>query len=155
VLPGIVQQFTVEPSELELEMPYIENSIAQTREAYLLDEMESQPYDARPPEDLSRTTIEQNTETIENIRLWDPRLIIQTYRQLQEIRLYYQFYNVDVDRYRNNECDQQMMISARELAQELIDQSYTWVNLRHQYKDGHGVVLDPLAQEAIQGDPRM
>src|SRR5699024_1498608 len=155
VLPGIVQQFTVEPSELELEMPYIENSIAQTREAYLLDEMESQPYDARPPEDLSRTTIEQNTETIENIRLWDPRLIIQTYRQLQEIRLYYQFYNVDVDRYRTNEGYQQMMISARELAQELPEQSDTWVNRRLQYTHGYGIVMSPVAQEGLQGDPRM
>src|SRR5699024_7208025 len=125
VLPGIVQQFTVEPSELELEMPYIENSIAQTREAYLLDEMESQPYDARPPEDLSRTTIEQNTETIENIRLWDPRLIIQTYRQLQEIRLYYEFYNVDVDRYVRNDGNLQKMIAAREDAHEHPEHSDT------------------------------
>ena len=154
-LPGVVQQFTVEPSELQLETPYIKNSITQTRKAYELDEMEIEPYSVKPPEKMSWSTIQQNTETIENIRLWDPRLLIQTYRQLQEIRLYYQFYNVDVDRYQTNEGYLQMMVSARELSQELPEKSDTWVNRRLQYTHGYGMVMSPVAQEGSAGDPRM
>ena len=154
-LPSAIQKFTVEPSELQLETPYIENSIAQTRKAYELDEMKSQPYSVKPPKKMSWSTIQQNTETIENIRLWDPRLLIQTYRQLQEIRLDYQFYNVDVNRYQTNEGYLQMMVSARELSQELPEQSDTWVNRRLQYTHGYGMVMSPVAQEGSQGDPRM
>lgn len=104
---------------------------------------------------MSWSTVQQNTETIKNIRLWDPRLLIQTYRQLQEIRLYYQFYNVDVDRYHTNEGYMQMMVSARELSQELPEQSDTWVNRRLQYTHGYGMVMSPVSQEGAEGDPRM
>src|SRR5690625_2806500 len=155
ILPGFIQNFAVDPSELELETPYIEHSIEQTRKAYALDQMEVQPYSARPAEALTWPTINQNEETIENIRLWDPRLLIHTYRQLQEIRLYYQFYNVDVDRYRTNEGYMQMMVAARELSEQLPEQSDTWVNRRLQYTHGYGMVMSPVAQEGSQGDPRM
>lgn len=155
MLPGAVQKFSVDPSELQLETPYIKNSISQTREAYRLDEMKTKPYSVKPPEEMSRSTVQQNEKTIENIRLWDPRLLIQTYRQLQEIRLYYQFYNVNVDRYHTNEGYKQMMVAARELSEELPEQSDTWVNRRLQYTHGYGMVMSPVAQEGSQGDPRM
>lgn len=155
VLPGLVQSFTVKPSELQLETPYIEHSIEQTRKAYALDRMKTQPYSAQPAEEMTWDTIDENEETIDNIRLWDPRLLIQTYRQLQEIRLYYQFYNVDVDRYHTDEGYMQMMISARELSEEMPEQSDTWVNRRLQYTHGYGMVMSPVAQEGSQGDPRM
>jgi uncharacterized membrane protein (UPF0182 family) len=155
LLPGVVQKFVVEPSELQLERPYIQNSIDQTRNAYALDQMETQPYSAQPPEEMTWSTVQENEQTIENIRLWDPRLLIQTYRQLQEIRLYYQFYNVDVDRYQTNEGYMQMMVSARELSEELPEQADTWVNRRLQYTHGYGLVMSPVAQEGAQGDPRL
>jgi len=155
LLPGVVQKFVVEPSELQLEKPYINNSIEQTRKAYALDQMETQPYSAQPPEEMTWPTVQKNEQTIENIRLWDPRLLIQTYRQLQEIRLYYQFYNVDVDRYQTDEGYMQMMVSARELSEELPEQADTWVNRRLQYTHGYGLVMSPVAQEGAQGDPRL
>jgi uncharacterized membrane protein (UPF0182 family) len=155
ILPGVFQKFVVEPSELQLEKPYIENSIEQTRQAYALDKMKTQPYSAQPPEEMTWSTVQKNEQTIENIRLWDPRLLIQTYRQLQEIRLYYQFYNVDVDRYQTNEGYMQMMVSARELSEELPEQADTWVNRRLQYTHGYGLVMSPVAQEGAQGDPRL
>jgi uncharacterized membrane protein (UPF0182 family) len=155
LLPGLVQKFVVEPSELQLEEPYIKHSIEQTRKAYALDEMKTQPYSARPSEQMSWPTIQKNEQTIENIRLWDPRLLIQTYRQLQEIRLYYQFYNVDVDRYQTDEGYMQMMVSARELSKEMPEQADTWVNRRLQYTHGYGLVMSPVAQEGAQGDPRL
>lgn len=154
-LPSIIQQYVVQPSELQLEEQYIENSIEQTRKAYALDKMKTQPYSAQPAEELDWDTIDKNEETIENIRLWDPRLLIQTYRQLQEIRLYYQFYNVDVDRYYTDEGYMQMMVSARELSEDLPERSDTWVNRRLQYTHGYGLVMSPVAQEGSQGDPRL
>src|SRR5699024_3090329 len=155
VLPALIQQFHVDPNELELETPYIENSIELTRKAFELDEMTSKPYSARPPEELSPSTISKNREIIDNIRLWDPRLLIQTYQQLQEIRLYYQFYDVDVDRYQTNEGYKQMMVASRELASELPSGSDSWVNERLQYTHGYGIVMSPVAQEGLRGDPRM
>ncbi len=155
LLPGMVQQFVVQPSELQLEKPYIENGIEQTRRAYALDSMETQPYSAQLPQQMDWSTVQENEQTIENIRLWDPRLLIQTYRQLQEIRLYYQFYNVDVDRYQTDEGYMQMMVSARELSEELPEQANTWVNKRLQYTHGYGLVMSPVAQEGAQGDPRL
>lgn len=155
LLPGLIQKFVVEPSELQLEEQYLNNSIAQTREAYALDEMQSQPYSATPSKEMSWDTITENEKTIENIRLWDPRLLIQTYRQLQEIRLYYQFYDVDVDRYHTSEGYMQMMVAARELSEQLPEQAQTWVNRKLQYTHGYGLVMSPVAQEGTQGDPRM
>jgi len=155
LLPGAIQKFVVEPSELQLEQPYIQNSIAQTRKAYALDEMDTQPYSAQPAKEMDWETVQKNNQTIDNIRLWDPRLLIQTYRQLQEIRLYYQFYNVDVDRYHTDEGYMQMMVSARELSEELPEQANTWVNRRLQYTHGYGLVMSPVAQEGVQGDPRL
>lgn len=155
LLPGVIQQFVVAPSELQLEEPYLEHSIEQTRNAYALDAMQIQPYSAQPSEEMSWDTIDENEQTIENIRLWDPRLLIQTYRQLQEIRLYYQFYNVDVDRYQTDEGYMQMMVAARELSEQLPEQADTWVNRRLQYTHGYGLVMSPVAQEGLQGDPRL
>lgn len=155
LLPGVVQKFVVEPSELQLEEPYIQNNISQTRKAYALEKMETQPYSAQPSEDMSWSTVQKNKQTIENIRLWDPRLLIQTYRQLQEIRLYYQFYNVDVDRYQTDKGYLQMMVSARELSEDLPERADTWVNRRLQYTHGYGLVMSPVTQEGASGDPRL
>jgi len=153
LLPPAIQKFSVEPNELELETPYIKHDIAQTRQAYKLDSFNERNYNAG--DSLTFSQINDNTETLQNIRLWDPRLIIQTYRQLQEIRLYYQFFNVDLDRYHTNEGYKQMMVSARELATELPEQADTWVNQHLQYTHGYGMVMSPVAEIQKQGDPRL
>lgn len=153
VLPVAIQNFMVEPNELELETPYLEHNIEQTRQAYDLDAITERNYNAGAT--LTWAKLEDNEETLQNIRLWDPRLVIQTYRQLQEIRLYYQFFNVDVGRYHTNEGYLQMMLSARELASELPEQADTWVNRHLQYTHGYGFVMSPVTKEGNQADPRL
>ena len=151
LIPTAVQKFQVEPNELQLETPYLEYNIEQTRQAYKLNEINEREYNAR--DTLTWDKLENNTSTLQNIRLWDPRLVIQTYRQLQEIRLYYQFYNVTLDRYQTDEGYMQMMVSARELAEEMPEQADTWVNRHLQFTHGYGLVMSPVAQIGTQGDP--
>jgi len=151
LLPTAIQKFQVEPNELQLETPYLEHNIEQTREAYKLNKINEREYNAR--DTLTWEKLENNTSTLQNIRLWDPRLVIQTYRQLQEIRLYYQFYNVSLDRYQTEEGYMQMMVSARELSEEMPEQADTWVNRHLQFTHGYGLVMSPVAQIGSQGDP--
>ena len=131
ILPGMVQQFQVEPNELELETPYLESNIEMTRLAYNLHTMREIDYQAE--DTLGIADIRRNQDAVDNIRLWDPRLLINTYKQLQEIRSYYEFYSVDNDRYVVDGKVTQMMLAAREIAQELPSQSDTWVNRHLQY----------------------
>ncbi|MFH1542410.1 MAG: UPF0182 family protein, partial [bacterium] len=97
VYPAIVQNLQVNPSEISMEAPYISNGIKFTRLAYGLDNVEEKEFAA--DQNLSLADIRRNSQTVNNIRLWDPRPLIKTYRQLQGIRLYYDFDDVDVDRY--------------------------------------------------------
>jgi uncharacterized membrane protein (UPF0182 family) len=150
-LPALVQKYEVEPSELELETPYLESNIQLTRSAFNLDKISEKRYPSLmdlTPEDISR-----NQETIDNIRLWDWRPILETYRQTQEIRLYYQFYGVDVGRYHTEDGYHQVMLSARELAQQLPEKARTWVNERLQFTHGYGLVMNFVSKKASEGLP--
>jgi uncharacterized membrane protein (UPF0182 family) len=149
--PSLVTQLTVVPNELELERPYLQNNIDLTREAYDLEKAQVQSYPARP--NLTTQDIENNKETIENVRLWDPRLLIDTYKQLQQIRTYYEFYDVDVDRYRIDGEYRQVMLSARELTQQLPQGSNNWVNRHLQYTHGYGSVANLVARQGTEGSP--
>jgi uncharacterized membrane protein (UPF0182 family) len=152
VIPGLVQKFWVEPSELELETPYLKHNIDFTRKAYQLNRIEEKTYPtltALTLEDISR-----HQQTIDNIRLWDWRPILQTYRQTQEIRLYYQFYEVDVDRYHTEDGYHQVMLSARELAPQLPQKAATWVNERLQFTHGSGLVMNFVSKKAEGGFPQ-
>ena len=91
-MPALFQKFVVQPNELALETPYLKNYIEFTRKAYKLDAIQETSYPAM--EDLTPEVIARNQGTIQNIRLWDSRPLLQTYQQTQAIRLYYQFYNV-------------------------------------------------------------
>lgn len=153
VLPGVVQNFSVNPNELELETPYLENNIQMTRLAYGLDNVREVEYQA--DDTLGIADIRNNQDAIDNIRLWDPRLLIQTYKQLQEIRSYYEFYSVDNDRYVINGEITQMMLSAREIARTLPSQSDTWVNRHMQYTHGYGLTMSPVTETTRQGEPRL
>ncbi len=152
VIPGAVQKFNVEPNELELERPFLEYNIEMTRLAFGLDQIREIEYQA--DDTLTISDIRNNQDAIDNIRLWDPRLLIQTYKQLQEIRSYYEFYSVDNDRYTIDGNVIQTMLSAREIARTLPSQSDTWVNRHMQYTHGFGLVMSPVTEATSQGEPR-
>lgn len=151
IIPGFVQNFNVDPNELELESPYLEHNIEMTRLAFGLDNVEEIEYEA--DDTLGIADIRNNQDAIDNIRLWDPRLLIQTYKQLQEIRSYYEFYTVDNDRYVVDGELTQMMLSAREIARELPSRSDTWVNRHMQFTHGYGLTMSPVTETDGQGEP--
>lgn len=153
LLPGMVRRFVVDPNELQKEEPYLEHNIAFTREAYDLADVEERSYPART--NLTQAEVQANEATLRNVRLWDPRLLIDTYRQVQEIRTYYQFYNVDIDRYTIDGEYRQVMVSGRELAQELPGQAQSWVNRHLQYTHGYGSVLNLAAEVDPSGNPTL
>jgi uncharacterized membrane protein (UPF0182 family) len=150
-LPFFVQRFVVVPNELELEAPYLERNIAFTRDAYDLAGVTESAHDPRAELDLA--TIQANRPTIDNIRLWDWQPLTQTFRQLQQIRTYYVFHHVDVDRYRLGGDYRQVLLSARELAEDLPGTGGTWVNRRLQYTHGFGLVMTPAADKTPDGRP--
>jgi uncharacterized membrane protein (UPF0182 family) len=152
ILPALFQRFVVQPNELALETPYLKNNIEFTREAYNLNAINETFYPALL--DLTPETIDRNQETIQNIRLWDWRLLLETYRQTQEIRLYYQFYNVDVDRYHLVDGYHQVMLSARELSAELPPKAQTWVNQNLQFTHGYGLVMSFVSKTVGDGFPQ-
>jgi len=154
MFPGLVQRFQVEPNELGLETPYIKYNIEFTREAFALDRVEEQSFPAE--KSPSREDVAQNEVTINNIRLWDHRPLKDTYNQIQSIRLYYDFHDVDVDRYVIDGEYRQVMLSARELsAEKLAAQAQTWVNRRLQFTHGYGIALSPVNEVSAEGLPEL
>ncbi len=152
--PWFIQQFIVNPNELVKEKPYIEHNIKFTQAAYHLDDVQRQNYAAEAQ--LDRQSLANNQSTIDNVRLWDYRPLLSTYRQLQEIRLYYKFRDVDVDRYHLNGDYQQVMLSGRELAFERVPQeAQTWVNQRLKYTHGYGLVMSPVNRSTVDGLPEL
>ena len=150
LVPAAIQRFRVVPDELNKELPYVENHIDYTRLAYGLDSIEEKSFAASS--DLSQDDISNNKQTVDNIRLWDPTVLAETYSQLQEIRAYYALQEVDVDRYRINGELTQVMVAARELDQTNLP-AVGWVNERLQYTHGFGVVFSPANNVASQGQP--
>lgn len=152
--PWLQQKFVVEPNELEKERPYITNNIQFTRKAYNLDQVQSEPFPAT--ETLNRQAIQTNQFTVQNIRLWDTDPLLSTYRQLQEIRLYYRFNDVDLDRYTLNGNYRQVMLSARELAYDQVPrEAQTWINQRLKFTHGYGLVMSPVNQVTPDGLPEL
>jgi len=151
VAPALFQKFVVQPSELSLETPYLKNNIAFTRKAFKLDSIQETSYPALA--DLTSEMIARNEQTIQNIRLWDPRPLLLMYKQAQEIRLYYQFYQADVDRYHLPDGYHQVMLSARELSSELPAEAQTWVNQKLQFTHGFGLVMSFVSKTIGGGFP--
>ena len=148
-----MQRFVVNPNELEKEKPYLVNAIAGTRKAYGLDKIEVKEYPAT--DNLSFKDLQNNQPTIENIKIWDQHGPLRaTYRQLQVIRLYYDFPNISVDRYVVSNRLWQVMLSARELVHsQLPAQSQTWINEHLLYTHGFGLCLSPVTQSIGEGLP--
>ncbi|WP_337886163.1 UPF0182 family protein [Fischerella thermalis] len=150
ILPTIVQRLVVQPNELAQERPYIARTIALTREAFNLNAIDAETFD--PQGQLTAADLKENQQTIRNIRLWDSRPLLQTNRQLQQIRPYYKFPGADIDRYtllRNIEKQtteyQQTIIAARELDYgDVPQQAQTWINKHLIYTHGYGFTLSPV-----------
>ncbi|MBI2872087.1 MAG: UPF0182 family protein [Chloroflexi bacterium] len=150
--PSAVQRFVVTPNEFEREQPYITENIAWTRFGFALEGVQDRPYPVRL--ELATDDILNNPETIDNIRLWDHRPLRDVYNQIQHLRLYYQFLDVDVDRYTVDGRYRQAMLAARELSPEnLPTEAQRWVNRKLQFTHGYGVVMSPVTEFTTEGRP--
>ncbi|MCZ6789130.1 MAG: UPF0182 family protein [Chloroflexi bacterium] len=150
--PASIQRFTVQPNELKRESPYIERNIASTRAAFGLDRIDERSFPVT--EELTAEVLYRNPETMGNVRLWDPRPLRDTYNQIQFLRLYYSFQDVDVDRYLIDGVLRQVLIGARELQPEnLPDEAQSWVNQRLQYTHGFGAAASPVTEFTEEGRP--
>ncbi|MBM4145838.1 MAG: UPF0182 family protein [Nitrospira sp.] len=148
--PYVLQKFKVAPNELALETPFIEQNIKFTRLGYNLDKIDVRPFDV--DYNLSGKDIEKNDATIKNIRLWDHSPLLRTYSQLQQIRTYYKFADVDNDRYTINGEYMQVMLSPRELSYNDLP-SKTWINERLIFTHGNGITLGPVSRITREGLP--
>ncbi|MGD2124901.1 MAG: UPF0182 family protein [Desulfobacteraceae bacterium] len=154
VLPMAVQKLVVKPNELAKESPYIAYNIDYTRNAYNLDRIKEVDFEVH--DRLSAEEIKRHDVTIQNVRIWDERPLLKTYRQIQTIRLYYDFNNVDVDRYLINDQYRQVMLAARELVvNQLPPQANTWVNRHLIYTHGYGLASSPVNEVTTEGLPRL
>ena len=151
VVPWSFQKLIVKPNELELETPFLLKNIALTRAAYSLDKIDVRFHTTEKKLDVSQ--LRENQSTINNIRIWDHRPLSQTFRQLQQIRTYYAFSNVDVDRYWIDGDYRQVMLAARELSANLSGKVTTWVNRHLQYTHGYGLTMCLAADKDDQGGP--
>jgi uncharacterized membrane protein (UPF0182 family) len=149
-----VSSFIVKPNELVRERPYIAYNIEQTRQAYGLDRLAQREFPAE-------TTVEaadpaNNQATLQNIRLWDWRALQDTLRQIQEIRTYYDFPDIDIDRYKINGTMRQVMLAARELnIDKLPESSRNWINEKLIYTHGYGITMNPVNGFTPEGLPTL
>jgi uncharacterized membrane protein (UPF0182 family) len=150
VYPSTVQSFKVSPNEIVLERPYIANHIKFTRFGYGLENIELQPFAA--DKQLTFTDIRKNLSTIQNIRLWDEEPLLKTYSQLQQIRTYYHFSDVDNDRYIVNNNYLQVMLSPREISYVDLPEK-SWINERLVFTHGFGLALGPVSGITKEGLP--
>lgn len=150
--PEAVQRFTVEPNQFAQEERYIANNIAMTRLAFGLDTWEDRPF--RGEAVLTQAAIDADEDTFRNARLWDYRPLAASLDQLQGIRPYYTFKDVDTDRYDINGVQRQVMLSARELDRGDTGAS-GFVNERIVYTHGIGAAMVPVNEVANEGQPRL
>ena len=152
VVAGVTQAFIVAPDEFNVEKPYIERNIEYTLKAYGLDNLQEELFEVDST--LSLSELQDNSGTIDNIRLWDWRPLTSTYNQLQLFRTYYDFNDVDIDRYTLDGNKKQVMVSAREMnTQGLSSSAKTWVNEHLVYTHGYGLVMNPVDDVSPEGLP--
>jgi uncharacterized membrane protein (UPF0182 family) len=157
IIPFAVQKISVEPDEINKELPYVERNIAATRSAFGLANVQVREFSEKVDADgnaipLTAADIANNRDTIDNVRLWDPAVLRVTYRQLQELRTFYKFEDVDVDRYAIGGDPTQVMLAARELDQANIP-GQGWVNQHLVFTHGFGTVLSPANSVTSEGQP--
>jgi uncharacterized protein len=153
VWPTVVQRFVVAPNEAAREAAYMERNIDMTRRAFQLSDIQGQRFPA--VDDLTAQDVLDASDTISNVRLWDPDIAQQGYAQLQSIRPYYEFADVDVDRYEIDGQRRQVLVSAREMNSTMLaEQAQTWVNRHLIYTHGFGLVMSPTSEADGRGLPR-
>jgi hypothetical protein len=149
-----VTSFIVKPNELVRERPFIAHNIEMTRQAFGLHRLAQRPFPAESRIDSG--DLAKNRATIENIRLWDWRALQDTLRQIQEIRTYYDFPDIDIDRYTIDGSVRQMMLAARELnVEKLPESSRNWINEKLIYTHGYGVTMNPVNGFTPEGLPAL
>ncbi|HET8788953.1 MAG TPA: UPF0182 family protein, partial [Actinomycetes bacterium] len=152
IIPAIFQRFRVEPQELARERPYIERNIGATRQSFGLSDVDTDSFPAAGT--LTAKVVDENRQTVENIRLWDPQVLRPAVRNLQAITQYYTFSDVDVDRYKVDNELRQVMISVREVDPNgLAESARTWQNLHLAYTHGYGMVAVQVNTAAEGGQP--
>ena len=146
--------FIVAPNQLVRERPFIAHNIEMTRRAYALDRIETHPFPAETG--IEAVEPAKNQTTLGNIRLWDARALQDTLRQIQEIRTYYDFPDIDIDRYEIDGSVRQMMLAARELNVDKLPQSSrNWINEKLIYTHGYGVTMNPVNGFTSEGLPTL
>jgi len=150
--PAFVQRFRVAPQEFQREQPFIKDNIEATRRAFSLDNVTSS---SRPLNDsVTAQTAQDNPATISNIRLWRPDVLAQNYISLQRFRAYYEFNDVDVDRYTIEGQRRVLMLSTREISQAGIPEGgRTWQNVHLVYTHGFGAVASQVNTSTTEGQP--
>ena len=152
VVGWYVGNFVVKPNELVRERPYIAHNIELTRRAYGLDRIAQREFPAETAPEAAEAA--NNQATLENIRLWDWRALQATLRQIQEIRTYYDFPDIDIDRYEIDGSMRQVMLAARELnIEKLPESSRNWINEKLIYTHGYGVTMNPVNGFTPEGLP--
>src|SRR2546425_3711004 len=153
IIPAYVTSFIVKPNELGRETPYITHNIAATRTAFGIERIEQRAFDANTTADSS--DLQGNRPTLDNIRLWDWRALKDTLSQIQAIRTYYDFTDVDVDRYVIGGQKRQMMIGTRELnVEKLPESSRNWVNEKLIYTHGYAITMNTANGFDAEGMPK-
>jgi uncharacterized protein len=154
VIGWYVNSFLVKPNELVREQPYIAYNIQLTRQAYGLDSFAQREFPAETT--VGATDPANNQATLQNIRLWDVDALKDTLRQIQEIRTYYDFPDIDIDRYMINGNLREVMLAARELnVDKLPESSRNWINDKLIYTHGYGITMNPVNGFTPEGLPTL
>jgi hypothetical protein len=154
IIGWYVSSFVVKPNELVREEPYIANNIQMTRQAYGLDQFTQREFPAETT--VEATDPANNQPTLQNIRLWDWHALQDTLRQVQEIRTYYDFPDIDIDRYTINGSTREVMLATRELnVDKLPESSRNWINEKLIYTHGYGITMNPVNGFTSEGLPTL
>jgi len=154
VVGWYVSSFVVKPNELVREQPYITSNIEMTRKAFGLDRFAQREFAAETT--VEATEPANNQPTLQNIRLWDWRALQDTLRQIQEIRTYYDFPDIDIDRYQIDGNTREVMLAARELnVDKLPESSRNWINDKLIYTHGYGITMNPVNGFTAEGLPTL
>jgi len=152
IVPACYQQFSVKPNELEKEQTYLNYNIDSTRQAFGLDKMDEKEMDIS--ENITKQQLSDNQLILGNIRSWDWRVLVSNYQQKQLFRQYYQFNDIDIDRYKVNGDYRQVMLASREMDQSKLDpKALTWVNEHIKYTHGYGLALNAVNEATESGMP--
>ena len=154
VVAWYVSSFIVKPNELVRERPYIVYNTELTRQAYGLNRVAQREFPAETTVDAAEPA--NNQATLQNIRLWDWRALQDTLRQIQEIRTYYDFPDIDIDRYEIDGTNREVMLAARELnVDKLPESSRNWINDKLIYTHGYGITMNPVNGFTPEGLPTL